>query len=53
MLRFEATTHATDLGVGRVLDRFSEIVTRFQGITERFRTALDWFDVAFITDQTR
>jgi hypothetical protein len=51
VLRFEAVAHNTKaLGVGRVLDRFPDIVARLAGILERFCTTLDCVDVAFIPD---
>jgi hypothetical protein len=53
VLRFEATTHNTkDLNVGRVLDRFPDIVARLAGIAERFCTAVDCVDIGFLTDST-
>jgi hypothetical protein len=49
VLRFEAVAHNTKaLGVGRVLDRFPDIVARLAGMLERFCTTLDCVDVAFI-----
>jgi hypothetical protein len=52
VLRFEAITHNTkQLGCGRVLDRFPEIITRLAGMVERFCTTLDCVDVSFIGDQ--
>jgi hypothetical protein len=51
VLRIEATVHNTrDLGCGRVLQRFPEIVTRLRAMLERFLTTLDCVDVAFISD---
>jgi hypothetical protein len=41
-----------DLGCGRVLARFPQIITRLTGMLERFLTALDCIDAAFIPDQT-
>jgi hypothetical protein len=38
------------LGVGRILDRFGDIVERLSGMTERFCTLLDCVDVGFIPD---
>ena len=53
VLRFEAVVHNTrDLGCGRVVARFPEIVTRLTSMLERFLTTLDCVDVAFIADQT-
>jgi hypothetical protein len=52
VLRVEAITHNTkDLGCGRVLDRFPEIVTRLAAMAERFCTTLDCVDVGFIPDR--
>jgi hypothetical protein len=51
VLRFEAVCHNTKaLKVGRVLDRFPEIVARLAGMLERFCTTLDCVDVAFVPD---
>jgi hypothetical protein len=53
VLRFEAIVHNTkDLGCGRVLVRFPQIITRLQGMVERFLTTLDCVDAAFIADDT-
>jgi hypothetical protein len=53
VLRFEAIVHNTrDLGMGRVLARFPQIITRLKAMLERFLTTLDCIDVAFIADQT-
>jgi hypothetical protein len=53
VLRFEAIVHNTrELGCGRVLARFPEIVTRLNGMLERFLTTLDCVDAAFVGDQT-
>lgn len=53
VLRFEATAHNTkDLKLGRVLDKFPEIVAKLGGITQRFCTALDCVDIGFLTDYT-
>jgi hypothetical protein len=53
VLRFEVVVHNThDLGCGRVLPRFPVIVARLVSILERFLTALDCVDVAFIGDET-
>jgi DNA-binding transcriptional ArsR family regulator len=53
VLRFEAVVHNTrDLGCGRMIERFPEIVARLEGMLERFMTALDCVDTAFISDQT-
>ena len=51
VLRFEAVCHNTKaLHVGRVLDRFPDIVARLAGMVDRFCTTLDCLDVAFIPD---
>jgi hypothetical protein len=53
VLRFEAVVHNTrDLGCGRVVARFPEIVTRLTSRLERFLTTLACVGVAFIADQT-
>ena len=53
VLRFEAVVHnARDLGCGRIIERFPEIVTRLAAMLERFMTALDCVDAAFISDDT-
>ena len=53
VLRFEAIVHNTrDLGCGRVLDRFCQIITRLEGMVDRFLTTLDCVDAAFIPDDT-
>jgi len=53
VLRFEAIVHNTrDLGCGRVLARFAEIITRLKAMLERFLTSLNCVDAAFIADQT-
>ncbi len=53
VLRFEAIVHNTrDLGCGRVLARFGEIITRLKAMLERFLTTLDCVDVSFVADQT-
>jgi hypothetical protein len=52
VLRFELVVHNTqDLGCGRVLPRFPLIVARSLSILERFLTALDCVDVAFVSDE--
>jgi DNA-binding transcriptional ArsR family regulator len=51
VLRFEAIVHNTRaLGVGRVLERFPEIVCRLGAMVQRFCDALDCVDVGFIPD---
>ncbi len=53
VLRFEAIAHHTkQLGCGKVLEKFPQIVTRLAGMAERFCTALDCAGTAFITDGT-
>jgi hypothetical protein len=53
VLRFEAVVHNTrDLGCGRMVARFPEIVARLKAMLERFLTTLDCVHVAFISDQT-
>jgi hypothetical protein len=52
VLRFEVVVHnVRDLGCGRVVERFPQIVAQLSGILERFVTTLDCVDVAFISDQ--
>jgi len=41
-----------DLSTGRVLDKFPDIIAKLGGIAQRFCTALDCVDVAFLTDHT-
>ncbi len=51
VLRFEAVVHNTRaLGVGRVLERFPDIVARLRAMVERFTTMLDCVDVGFVAD---
>ena len=51
VLRFEAVVHnTTALGVGRVLERFPDIVTRLRVMVKRFTTMLDCVDVGFVSD---
>ncbi len=53
VLRFEAVVHNTrDLGCGRMIERFPNIVARLNAMLERFLTTLDCVDVAFISDDT-
>jgi hypothetical protein len=53
VLRVEAIVHNTkELGMGRVLERFCQIISRLAGMAERFCTTLDCVDAGFITDQT-
>ena len=51
VLRFEAVCHNTKaLRVGRVLDRFPDIVASLAAMLERFCTTVDCVDVTFIPD---
>jgi hypothetical protein len=51
VLHFEAMAHNTKApAVGRVLDKFPEIVAPLAGMVKRFCTAVDCVDVAFIPD---
>ena len=51
VLRLEAITHNTKaLGVGRVLDKFGDIVTRLGQICDRFDVVCDCVDTAFASD---
>jgi hypothetical protein len=51
VLRIEATVHnAKELGCGRVLERFPDIVGRLAAMAERFATALDCASVGFLSD---
>jgi hypothetical protein len=51
VLRVEATVHNTkQLGCGRAIERFPQIVTRLAGMTERFCTTLDCVDTGFLAD---
>jgi hypothetical protein len=53
VLRFEVVLHnAKELGCGRVLARFPQIVARLSCMLERFLTTLDCVNVAFINDDT-
>jgi hypothetical protein len=53
VLRFEAITHNTSqLGCGRVLERFPRIVAALAGMCQRFCTALDCVDIGFLPDGT-
>jgi len=53
VLRFEAVVHNTkQLGCGRAIGKFPEIVTRLQGMAERFCTTLDCVDIGFLPDGT-
>jgi hypothetical protein len=49
VLRVEATVHNTkQLGCGRTIERFPQIVTRLAGMTERFCTTLDCVDTCLL-----
>lgn len=51
VLRFEAITHNTkQLGCGRMLEKFPQIVALLAGMLERFATILDCVDITFIPD---
>jgi hypothetical protein len=51
VLRLEAITHNTrSLGVGRVLDKFGDIVARLGQICDRFDVVCDCVDTAFVPD---
>ncbi|HYY81311.1 MAG TPA: hypothetical protein VFD04_19340, partial [Actinomycetes bacterium] len=53
VLRVEATVHNTkQLGCGRTLERFPQIVTRLAGMTQRFCTTLDCVTTAYLPDGT-
>jgi hypothetical protein len=53
VLRFEAITHNTrQLGCGRTLDRFPQIIERLAGMCQRFCTALDCVDIGFLPGGT-
>jgi hypothetical protein len=53
MLRFEAVVHNTrQLGCGRAIGKFPEIISRLSGMAERFCTILDCVDIGFLPDGT-
>src|SRR6266487_1710350 len=53
VLRFEAVVHNTkQLGCGRAIEKFPEIVTQLKGMAERFCTALDCVTTGFLPDGT-
>jgi hypothetical protein len=53
VLRFEAIVHNTkQLGCGRTLDRFGEIIARLTAMVDRFTSTLDCVDVGFLPDGT-
>src|SRR5713226_7492304 len=52
VLRIEVVAHNTqELGCGRVVARFPQIVARLHSMLERFMTTLDCVDAAFISDE--
>ena len=53
MLRIEAIAHNTrQLGCGRELEKFPEIISRLKAVLERFADALSCIDPCFIADHT-
>jgi hypothetical protein len=53
VLRVEATVHNTkQLGCGRAIGKFPQIVTRLAGMTQRFCTTLDCVTTGFLPDGT-
>jgi hypothetical protein len=53
VLRLKAVAHNPNrLGCGRALEKLPQIVTRLQGMTERFCTTLDCLDTCFLPDGT-
>jgi hypothetical protein len=53
VLRVEAVVHNTkQLGCGRTIEKFPQIVTRLAGMTERFCTTLDCVHIGFLADGT-
>jgi hypothetical protein len=53
VLRLEAIVHNTkQLGCGRTIEKFPQIVTRLAGMTERFCTILDCIDTGYLPDGT-
>jgi hypothetical protein len=51
VLRVEATVHNTkQLGLGRAIERFPQIVTRLAGMTDRFCTTLDCVTTGYLPD---
>ncbi len=52
-LRIEAIAHNTrQLGCGRELEKFPEIISRLKAVLERFADALSCIDPCFIADRT-
>jgi hypothetical protein len=53
VLRLEAVVHNTrQLGCGRAIGKFPQIITRLRGMAERFCTTLDCVDSCFLPDGT-
>jgi len=53
VLRFEAIVHNTkELGCGRLLDRFPQIIVRLRHILDQFLNNLYCMDASFISDET-
>ena len=53
VLRIEAIAHNTrQLGCGRELEKFPEIISRLKAVLERFADALSCIDPCFIADHT-
>ena len=53
VLRFEAVVHNTrQLGCGRAIGKFPQIISRLAGMAERFCTTLDCVDIGFLPDGT-
>jgi hypothetical protein len=51
VLRFEAIVHNTkQLGCGRTLDRFGQIIARLTAMVDRFTSMLDCVDIGFLPD---
>ena len=53
VLRFEAIVHNTkQLGCGRTLERFGEIISRLTAMVDRFTSMLDRVEIGFLPDGT-
>lgn len=51
VLRFEAIAHHTkQLGCGRRLDKFPQIITKLTGMVDRFTSELDCVELGFLPD---
>jgi hypothetical protein len=51
VLRFEAIAHHTkQLGCGRRLDKFPQIIARLTGMVDRFTSMLDCVEIGFLPD---